>query len=184
VRDPTFEPRDEPGPLRDDSEGVTYDEWERARLKLLPKKGDLTLCKNWRGICLLDAASKIFSSILVARMQKVMKLHGRRSRGRGRRHSGRRSRGRRHRGELSRERGRRRRGRRSREEETCRAVASAEGETSCVVVSVVRIRVVVGGIMCRDFHSLGRGEGEACRAVACVEGETSCVVVSVGRIRV
>jgi hypothetical protein len=55
---------------------MTYDEWDRARLKLLPKKGDLSLCKNWRGICLLDVASKIFSSILVARMQKVMELHG------------------------------------------------------------------------------------------------------------
>jgi exonuclease III len=76
LHDPNFEPRDEPGPLSDDSEGMTYDEWDRARLKLLPKKGDLSLCKNWRGICLLDVASKIFSSILVARMQQVMELHG------------------------------------------------------------------------------------------------------------
>ena len=28
----------------------------------------LSLCKNWRGICLLDISSKILSSVLVARM--------------------------------------------------------------------------------------------------------------------
>jgi hypothetical protein len=39
-----------------------------ARLVLLPKKGCSSLCKNWRGIILLDVASKIFSSVLVARM--------------------------------------------------------------------------------------------------------------------
>ena len=43
---------------------------------LLPKKGDLSLCKNWRGICLLDVASKIFSSLLVRRMQIVMEEEG------------------------------------------------------------------------------------------------------------
>jgi hypothetical protein len=33
-------------------------------------------CKNWRGICLLDIASKIFSSILVARLQTVQEAEG------------------------------------------------------------------------------------------------------------
>jgi hypothetical protein len=47
-----------------------------ARLNLLPKKGDLLLCKNWRGICLLDIASKILSSIMVGRMQLVQKEFG------------------------------------------------------------------------------------------------------------
>ena len=47
-----------------------------ARLVLLPKKGDLSLCKNCRGICLLDVASKIFSSVLVARMRVVMEKFG------------------------------------------------------------------------------------------------------------
>ena len=50
------------------------------------------------------------------------------------------------------------------------AVSSAEGETSCVVVSVGRIRGEVGGVLCRGFHSLGR-EGEASRAVSSREGE-------------
>ena len=53
-----------------------YEEWLVARLKLLPKKGDLSQCKNWRGICLLDVASKVMSSILVRRMQEVLKECG------------------------------------------------------------------------------------------------------------
>ena len=64
------------GPLPDDGGEVKYDAWLMARLVLLPKKGDLSLCKNWRGICLLDVASKIFSSVLVARMGVVMEKFG------------------------------------------------------------------------------------------------------------
>jgi hypothetical protein len=64
------------GPLADDSTGLRYCEWDVARLVLLPKKGDLSFCKNWRGICLLDVASKIFSSMLVRRMQVVMEEEG------------------------------------------------------------------------------------------------------------
>jgi hypothetical protein len=59
-----------------DREGVMFPEWIIARLKLLPKKGDLGLCKNWRGICLLDIASKILSSVAVERMQQVFKTIG------------------------------------------------------------------------------------------------------------
>ena len=59
-----------------DKDGLIYDEWLVARLKLLPKKGDLSLCKNWRGICLLDIASKILSSVLVQRMHHVQNLEG------------------------------------------------------------------------------------------------------------
>jgi len=50
--------------------------WRLSRMVLLPKKGDLSLCKNWRGICLLDVFSKIMSSILVARMSELMKTTG------------------------------------------------------------------------------------------------------------
>jgi hypothetical protein len=77
LHDPALKPKENPtAPLADDSTGLIYDEWLVARLKLLPKKGDLTLCKNWRGISLLDVASKVMSSILVKRMQEVLKEHG------------------------------------------------------------------------------------------------------------
>ena len=59
-----------------DVDGIIYDEWLAARLKLLPKKGDLTACRNWRGICLLDLASKIISSIMSNRMMEVMEKEG------------------------------------------------------------------------------------------------------------
>ena len=66
-------PPTEPGA---DADGIIYDEWLQARMKLLPKKGDLSLCKNWRAICLLDIASKIVSSILSNRMMMVMEATG------------------------------------------------------------------------------------------------------------
>ena len=59
-----------------DDGGLTYAEWSAARLVLLPKKGDLSLCKNWRGICLLDIGSKILSNVLVKRMQVLMEQVG------------------------------------------------------------------------------------------------------------
>ena len=42
--------------------------WHDVSLKLLPKKGDLSLPKNYRPISLLDVLSKILSSIMVSRM--------------------------------------------------------------------------------------------------------------------
>ena len=56
----------------DDTDGLRYPQWETARLTLLPKKGDLQLCKNWRGVSLLDVGSKIFSTIVVGRLMKLM----------------------------------------------------------------------------------------------------------------
>ena len=44
-------------PLANDSNGIRLKEWEVALLRLLPKKGDLSLPKNWRGICLLARCS-------------------------------------------------------------------------------------------------------------------------------
>ena len=40
------------------------------------KKGELKLPKNYRGICLLDVASKVVSLIIAERCQSVLKLHG------------------------------------------------------------------------------------------------------------
>jgi len=65
------------GPLPGNEGEVVYDSWLMARLVLLSRKGDLSLCKNWRGICLLDISSKILSSsVLVARMGELMKKIG------------------------------------------------------------------------------------------------------------
>jgi len=62
------------GPLPGNDVEVVYDSWLMARL--VTKKCDLSLCKNWRGICLLDISSKILSSVLVARMGELMKRIG------------------------------------------------------------------------------------------------------------
>ena len=51
-------------------------EFARMRLKLLPKKGDLRDLNNWRGIMLLDAASKIISMIINDRLQRLLKEVG------------------------------------------------------------------------------------------------------------
>ena len=55
-----------------DDTGICYPERLKAKLVLLPKKGDLGQPKNWRGICLLDIASKILSCVMVERLKEVM----------------------------------------------------------------------------------------------------------------
>ena len=47
--------------------------WHDISLKLLPKKGDLSLLKNYRPISLLDVLSKILSSIMVSQMNDHLK---------------------------------------------------------------------------------------------------------------
>lgn len=59
-----------------DKDGTIFKEWLEAKMILLPKKGDLSEPKNWRGICLLDVASKILSTILDARMTIVQRDNG------------------------------------------------------------------------------------------------------------
>lgn len=70
------EPAVELPPMPSDENGIMFDEWDIARMKLLPKKGNLAIKKNWRGICLLDIASKIVSSILTHRMNTVQQVDG------------------------------------------------------------------------------------------------------------
>jgi hypothetical protein len=77
LHDPALDsPTAASGPLISDAGGVVYKERRHARLVLLPKNGDLSLCLNCRGICLLDVCSKLLSSILVRRLQIVMEEFG------------------------------------------------------------------------------------------------------------
>ena len=52
------------------------EDFHTAKLCILPKKGDLKLPKNYRGICLLDVASKVISVIIADRCQSVLKQYG------------------------------------------------------------------------------------------------------------
>ena len=46
--------------------------WRDAVLVPIPKKGDLTLCDNWRGISSLDVVGKLFAKIMQSRLQMVV----------------------------------------------------------------------------------------------------------------
>ena len=45
------------------------EEWMKGLLIKLPKKGDLSYCKNWHGIMLLNIASKVFYRVILERMK-------------------------------------------------------------------------------------------------------------------
>ena len=44
-------------------------EWKTGHLVKLPKKGDLSVCGNWRGITLLVIAGKVLSRVILARIK-------------------------------------------------------------------------------------------------------------------
>ena len=46
-------------------------DWCDAVLVPIPKKGDLSLCDNWRGIALLDVVGKVVARVLQERLQKL-----------------------------------------------------------------------------------------------------------------
>ena len=48
------------------------EEWKAAYLVPLPKKGDLTLCKRWRGILLASIPGKVFARINNARLAQYV----------------------------------------------------------------------------------------------------------------
>ena len=52
-------------------EGRVPKEWVDAVIVAIPKKGDLSVCDNWRGISLLDVMGKVFARILQQRLQAV-----------------------------------------------------------------------------------------------------------------
>ena len=46
-------------------------DWQDMQIVSIPKKGDLQLCDNWRGISLLDVVGKIFTRIMQERLQTI-----------------------------------------------------------------------------------------------------------------
>ena len=53
-------------------EGKVPADWKKGYLFKLPKKGDLSQCKNWRGIMLLSIPSKILSRIILERLKYAL----------------------------------------------------------------------------------------------------------------
>ena len=47
-------------------------EWRDALLVPVPKKKDLSLCDNWRGISLLDVVDKLFTRVINDRLQLMV----------------------------------------------------------------------------------------------------------------
>ena len=52
-------------------EGSVPQAWKDANLVPIPKKGDLSLCGNWRGIALLDVAGKVLGRLVQNRLQQI-----------------------------------------------------------------------------------------------------------------
>ena len=52
--------------------GIVPSGWKDGIIAKVPKKGDLSLCGNWRGITLSPIALKIFSRILLNRLEPVV----------------------------------------------------------------------------------------------------------------
>ncbi len=48
------------------------DDWVKGIIIKLPKKGDLAICDNWRGIMLLSIPSKVLSKVLLARIDEAI----------------------------------------------------------------------------------------------------------------
>ena len=52
--------------------GIVPKDWKGGVIVKIPKKGDLSDCGNWRGITLSPIASKIFTKILLNRMEPAL----------------------------------------------------------------------------------------------------------------
>jgi hypothetical protein len=46
------------------------DSWKKGVIVKFPKKGDLSVCGNWRGINLLSVPGKIFCRVLLQRLKQ------------------------------------------------------------------------------------------------------------------
>ena len=53
-------------------DGCVPQEWKDALIVPTPKKGDLSVCDNWRGISLLDISGKLFAKTIQSRLQDVV----------------------------------------------------------------------------------------------------------------
>ena len=47
-------------------------DWKEGLLIKLPKKGDLSLCRNWRGIMLLSMMGKVLCSVILGRLKDAL----------------------------------------------------------------------------------------------------------------
>ena len=54
------------------SERQVPPDWKKGHLVKIPKKGDLGLCKNWRGIMLLSVPSKVLTRIILERLKDAI----------------------------------------------------------------------------------------------------------------
>ena len=52
--------------------GCVPQEWRDASLVPVPKKGDLSLCDNWRGISLLDVVGKVLAKVIQQCLQTIV----------------------------------------------------------------------------------------------------------------
>jgi hypothetical protein len=52
-------------------------EWKKGLAIKLPKKGDLTECRNWRGITLLNTICKVMAIIIYSRLKEALELNTR-----------------------------------------------------------------------------------------------------------
>ena len=46
------------------------EEWLQGLIVKIPKKGDLSDCNNWRGVTLLNVATKVLSKCIFSRIQE------------------------------------------------------------------------------------------------------------------
>ena len=46
-------------------------DWKDATILPIPKKGNLQVCDNWRGISLLDVVGKLFARVIQERLQVI-----------------------------------------------------------------------------------------------------------------
>ena len=53
------------------AEGTVVRDWKDAEIVPIPKKGDLRMCDNWRGISLLDVVGKMFVRVIQERLQQI-----------------------------------------------------------------------------------------------------------------